>query len=130
MRRKYSNALQEGTEDSIDLSAADQDFLNKLVDITYSKMSSCTIDIEQIASAMCMSSKQLNRKLLAITGENTTSYIIQIRLSKAKRLLDSPENIPIGDIAMQCGFEDSAYFSRIFKKMFNLTPSQYKKRVR
>lgn len=130
MRSKYSKALQEGVEETVELSAADQDFLNKLVDITYSRMSSCNIDIEQIASAMCMSSKQLNRKLLAITGENSTSYIIQIRLSKAKRLLDSPDNIPIGEIAMQCGFEDSAYFSRIFKKMFNLTPSQYRKRVK
>ena len=130
LRQKYSTALQEGKEETVQLSNSDQMFLNKLVDVAYAMMSSCNIEIETLASKMCMSSKQLNRKILAITGENTTAYLIQIRLSKAKRLLDSPENIPIGDIAMQCGFEDSAYFSRIFKKMFNLTPSQYKKRVK
>lgn len=130
LRQKYSTALQEGAEDTVQLSNSDQMFLNKLVDVAYAMMSSCSIEIDTLASKMCMSPKQLNRKILAITGENTTAYLIQIRLSKAKRLLDSPENIPIGDIAMQCGFEDSAYFSRIFKKMFNLTPSQYKKRVK
>ena len=33
----------------------------------------------------------------------------------------------IADIAMQCGFDDSAYFSRVFKQLFKTTPSQYRK---
>ena len=36
----------------------------------------------------------------------------------------------IGEIALECGFEDVAYFSRTFKKMYNLTPSQYRRRVK
>ena len=36
--------------------------------------------------------------------------------------------MPIGDIAMQCGFEDSGYFGRVFKQTFHMTPSQYRKK--
>ena len=77
-----------------------------------------------------MSRSQLNRKMLAVTGCNTTTYISQLRISKAKRLLDSEPSMSIGDIAMKCGFEDMAYFSRTFKQMTKMTPSQYRKRVR
>lgn len=130
LREKYSKALQTGTEENVQLSPNEQAFLNKLVDVVYSQIATEKSDVETIASMMCMSRSQLNRKILSITGENTTTYVIQIKLSKAKRLLDSPKDIPIGDIAMQCGFEDGAYFSRIFKQMFNMTPSQYRKRIK
>jgi len=33
----------------------------------------------------------------------------------------------IGDIALKCGFEDANYFARLFKQIFNVTPSQYRK---
>jgi two-component system sensor histidine kinase ChiS len=130
LREKYSSALQKGKEEEVQLSKNDQAFLNRLIDVVYAKIANSNTDVESIASAMCMSRSQLNRKIIAITGENTTTYLIQIKLSKAKHLLDSPEDIPIGDIAMQCGFEDGAYFSRIFKQVLNMTPSQYKKRVK
>ena len=86
--------------------------------------------MEIIASMLNMSRSQLNRKMLAVTGCNTTTYISQLRISKAKRLLDSEPSMSIGDIAMKCGFEDMAYFSRTFKQMTKMTPSQYRKRVR
>jgi two-component system sensor histidine kinase ChiS len=130
LREKYSQAMTNGGADELQLPKGDQQFLNKVIDVTYAMLSNGGVDVESLASKMCMSRQQLNRKILAVTGENTVTYLIQIRLSKAKHLLDSAENIPIGDIAMQCGFDDGAYFSRIFKQMFNLTPSQYRRRVK
>jgi two-component system sensor histidine kinase ChiS len=130
LREKYSQALQKGKENETPLNKNDQDFLNRLTDVTYAFMTEGATNVEQIASKMCMSRSQLNRKIVAITGENTTAYLIHIKLSKAKRLLDAPENLPIGDIAMKCGFEDCAYFSRLFKQTFDMTPSQYRKRVK
>ena len=47
-------------------------------------------------------------------------------MEKAKRMLSS-NDMPIGDIAMQCGFEDVGYFGRVFKQTFHMTPSQYRK---
>ena len=52
---------------------------------------------------------------------------LHVRMEKAKRMLSS-NDLPIGDIAMQCGFEDAGYFGRVFKQTFGMTPSQYRKK--
>ena len=64
-----------------------------------------------------MSKSQLNRKVRVITGSNTTTYILHVRMEKAKRMLSS-NDLPIGDIAMQCGFEDAGYFGRVAFRAF------------
>lgn len=130
LRRKYSRAIKEGNEECVPISDSDQKFLTQVIDITYNMMRKGGVNVTDLADKLNMSAKQLNRKIFAITGENTSTYIIRIRLSKAMKMLDTHQDMPIGDIAMECGFEDSAYFSRIFKKMLNITPSQYRRRVK
>lgn len=129
LRDKFSNEHEE-EDNTASLSESDKQFLAKLTDITYSIMASGNVTVEEIASKMLMSRQQINKKIHAITGETTVNYLMLIRLNRAKKLLDSPNDYLIGDIAMQCGFEDIAYFSRSFKKVYNITPSQYRKRVK
>lgn len=86
------------------------------------------LNSEMVADKMCVSLSQLNRKVKAITGFNSSGYILQMRLDKAKRLLTSTDT-PIGDIALKCGFPEMSYFSRIFKQAFQMTPSQYRKKL-
>jgi two-component system sensor histidine kinase ChiS len=50
-------------------------------------------------------------------------------MSKAQRLLDSDASTPVGEIALECGFADMGYFSRTYKQLFSMTPSQYRKQV-
>lgn len=130
LREKYSRALNEGTEANIQLTTAEQNFLTRLTDLVYAQMIKGEIDIENLASDMAMSRSQLNRKTIAVTGYNISNYILQVRMSKAKRLLDADISTPIGEIALECGFTDMGYFSRTFKNLFRMTPSQYRKRVR
>ena len=130
LREKFSQALNEGTEANIQLTTAEQNFLTKLTDLVYAQMIKGEIDIENLASSMATSRSQLNRKTTAVTGYNISNYILQVRMSKAKRLLDADISSPIGEIALECGFTDMSYFSRIFKNLFRMTPSQYRKRVR
>ena len=131
LRSKYAYAVrQQFTNAEKQLAIADQQFLNRLTDITYRQMETGQVDVETIASKMCMTRQQLTRKLQAVTGESTVVYLMRIRLNKAKQLLDSCVDMQIGDIAIKCGFEDNAYFSRIFKQYFHLTPSQYRKQLK
>jgi AraC-like DNA-binding protein len=76
---------------------------------------------------MAMSRTQVNRRVLTITGQNTSSYVMNVRLSRAKRLLKADIQKPVGDVALKCGFDDVAYFSRVFKQTFDVTPTQYRK---
>ena len=97
-----------------------------LNDYIYALMSNHGLNSDMVADKMCMSRSQLNRKVRAITGYNTSAYILQMRMERSKRLLASTEEL-IGDIALKCGFEDANYFARLFKQIFNVTPSQYRK---
>lgn len=127
LREKYSRALRNNCPESVKLLPADQAFMDRLTDIVYSQLSDTALNSDKIAEKMCMSKSQLNRKVRVITGDNTTTYILHVRMEKAKRMLSS-NDLPIGDIAMQCGFEDAGYFGRVFKQTFGMTPSQYRKK--
>lgn len=82
--------------------------------------------IEAISSELCISSSQLNRKVKLMTGMTTSHLILETRLKKAKKQLTLTQK-PIGEIAMECGFNDFAYFSRSFKKEFDMTPSAFQR---
>lgn len=58
-------------------------------------------------------------------GMSVHDYINKLRISRASSLLGS-SNLTIRDIALDSGFADQMYFSRLFKKKKNLTPSQYR----
>lgn len=109
--------------------AAEREFLTKVSDVAFSLMRSGKLDAETLASHVFVSRVQLNRKLQAVTGLNTSAFIIRTRINYAKRLLDSDINMPVGDIAVKCGYDDIAYFSRVFKQVTQLTPSQWRKRI-
>ena len=81
--------------------------------------------MDKIALSFKMGESQLKRKIQTLTGKNVSAYIIQLRMEKAMRLLQesSPETL-ISTIAEQCGFLDVAYFSRVFRQYYGMTPSQ------
>lgn len=98
LRDKYSRAMHEGTEQSVELNVADKSFLTRLNDVVYGMMENSHLSSDMVADKMCMSLSQLNRKVKAITGFSSSGYILQMRLDKAKRMLASTET-PVGDIA-------------------------------
>lgn len=54
-------------------------------------------------------------------------YILSKRLSHAKAIIDSGDYNAISEVALSAGYTDALYFSRIFKKMYGVSPSQYAK---
>jgi len=72
-----------------------------------------------------LSHSQLHRKLEAITGYSPNRFIRMMRLAKAKEMLQQP-NSPISNIAMECGFSDAGYFSRVFKQEMGVTPNEWR----
>ncbi len=63
------------------------------------------------------------------TGTTLTNYISQLRVDRAKKMLQNTDKKLI-DICYEVGFNDSKYFSRIFKKYTGLTPSEYRSQVK
>lgn len=71
-----------------------------------------------------MSVSQLNRKINGVSGYSTISYVLQLKLNKAKKMLAN-NNLSVAEVSDACGFYDASYFSRVFKKEFGVSPSHY-----
>src|SRR5690554_2758950 len=128
IKDKYSQIARlnaVGEENDSD-NEADIDFLNRVTNLIYRDITNTENIIELIASDVCISSSQLNRKIKALTGMTTTNFVLKTRLNRAKKLLTVTQK-PIGDVAMECGFNDFAYFSRSFKKEFGMTPTTFQR---
>ncbi|MCR5269679.1 MAG: response regulator [Prevotella sp.] len=129
LKQKFEEVAGQAEVSVESLPRKDRVFMTHLLDVVYRLMASGNVDIESVAKEMAMSRSQLNRRMLAITNQNSSTYIMQLRLARAKRLLKADVNMTIGDVAQRCGFDDVAYFSRIFKQTFDITPSQYRKQI-
>lgn len=93
------------------------------------KEQSKQLSVEQCAVLLQVSTEELNRICKDFTGISIKQYILDLKITEAKRfLLFSKLNI--NEISSQLGFDDSSYFSRIFKKKVNLTPSEFSEKYR
>jgi AraC-like DNA-binding protein len=104
----------------------DPQFIEQITNIIYRESGKNEDLIPFLASEMCLSQCQLNRRIKAATELTTSNFILRVRLNKAKKLLTKSQK-PIGEIALECGFNDFSYFSRSFKKEFGMTPSAFQR---
>lgn len=126
LREKVGATLRENGDPSALLKEQDSQLLERLNSAIEQHMTD-EWGVEELASYMCMSKSQLRRKILAITGMSTVSYVNKMRMDKAVKLMTENPLMPIGDVAEACGFYDISYFSRSFKQYFGVTPTQYRK---
>ena len=70
----------------------------------------------------------INEKFKKATGFTPSEYLHRRRFAKALELLHT--NKPVGDVAHETGFKQINYFSREFKKLFNMTPTEFQKQCR
>lgn len=127
---KYSPGMNRKEEGVAGLSASEREFLNKFVDLATEQIKQHNTDLNALAKAFCITRTQLNRKIKAISGMSSINYIVSIRVNMAKSLLEQEKNMPIKEIAYQCGIEDLPYFTTMFKKTTGMTPKQYRIRTR
>lgn len=84
------------------------------------------LNISKILENYDISEVHFRRLFKKMYGLSPVKLVQNIRINKAKQLLID-KNISINNIAAMCGYEDTFYFSRIFKKVTGLTPSEYRK---
>ena len=71
----------------------------------------------------------LNRTFAALTGSPVFTYINILRINHAKQLIATTD-LPFSEIGYLVGVEDRYYFSKLFRKMTGMSPSDYYKEVR
>ena len=83
----------------------------------------------QIASKFGYHPNYLSNLFVKITGKSMHQYLISLRIARAAELLETGK-LPVAQVAVTCGFENSSKFSAMFKKEFGRTQTQYRKNSR
>lgn len=99
--------------------------LRKLLDAHMSHEKSPAV----YASMLSISEVYLNEAVKAVTGLSAGAYIRNIVMTQAKRQL-AYTSLSSKEIAYTLGYEDYAYFSRLFRKQVGKSPSEYRKNLR
>ena len=78
-----------------------------------------------LADQMTLSERQLLRKIKGLTGLSMKQYTMEVRLQKARHLLENKTFQTIAEVAYDCGFNSANYFSKVFKKRYVKLPGEY-----
>ncbi|MEI9917492.1 MAG: helix-turn-helix domain-containing protein [Bacteroidota bacterium] len=119
---KYRRLQSPEAED--DIVSADQRLLKQAIEIVEANIGDSQMSVEKMAEALNMSRTSLHRKIKSITGFPPSELIRSIRLRKAARLIAHKADSPT-QVAHAVGFEDYSHFSKVFKKHFGVSPSEY-----
>lgn len=132
LKKKYSRQIEEADKEDNNetikgIGKSEQEFIEQINGYIRDNIMDCNLNAAMLAAHMIMSISTLNRKINSITGTNTTIYIRQRRLARAKYLLRN-SSMSMGEIQAVCGFESPSYFSRTFRAEFGITPTEYRKK--
>lgn len=86
------------------------------------------LSIAKLSASVYMSERHFRRQFERIYGQTPKTYLTQLRLNAAVKLLWRKDQ-SITDIALACGFSDCNHFSRVFRQTYDLSPTEYRKRL-
>lgn len=99
-----------------------QEEILSYVDENYIKINK----VEEVAEIFNYNYTYLSRLFKKMTGTTMSKYITKKKIETAKRIIEETENIGIKTVGQMVGYEDQHYFSRTFKSITGVSPSEYK----
>ena len=84
------------------------------------------LKLDDISSMLGFNSSYFSGLFKKETGENFSDYLAQVRINQAKQLLVQ-ETLPVADIAEAVGYTDLKYFSKLFKRLAGINPTEFRK---
>lgn len=83
------------------------------------------ISMQDAARSVNYSEAYFSKMFKQQYGLNFTAYLAEYRMEEAKKLLRQP-TVSVKDVGVRVGYPDSNYFARVFRRMYGLTPSEYR----
>jgi signal transduction histidine kinase/ligand-binding sensor domain-containing protein/DNA-binding response OmpR family regulator len=108
------------------IQSPDERFMLKINQIIAQNIHDAAFDVSSLEEQLSMSKMQLYRKLRAICNKAPIEIIKQVRLEKAVQLFRE-SNLNISEVSYAIGYNDPAYFAKVFKKEYGKAPSDFLK---
>ncbi|MBB1283308.1 helix-turn-helix domain-containing protein [Flavisolibacter sp. BT320] len=102
-------------------------FLQKINALIVANLEHEEFDSNMLCKAMAMSRTQLFRRLKPLIRQAPAHYIKNMRLQKAKELLETTD-LTIGEVTFKTGFQSQSHFTKIFLQRFGVLPSVFRKK--
>jgi AraC-like DNA-binding protein len=116
--------FQNKRKDFLTLPPQDESLLQLLYSILEENWQDADFDITDYCRATAMSTSQLYRKTISLTGLSPNILLKEFRLEKAKELMKK-QRYNIAQITFDSGFTSASYFTKCFKKKYGLLPMAY-----
>lgn len=102
----------------------DDEWLKKAITQVERHLDEADYSVGQLSQDMCMSRMTLYRRIQSLTGQSPTEFMRTIRLHRAADLLRQG-HMTVTEISYATGFSSVSYFSRCFRTLFGVPPTQY-----
>jgi DNA-binding response OmpR family regulator len=123
MQDKYRKQISVNPSEISAVSLDDQ-FLIKLTTIIEKYLSETRLDVDFLSKEIGMSRQHMHKKLKALTDYSPNEFIRLIRLKRAAQLLRLKTS-SVSQIAYETGFDNLSYFTKRFKELYHVLPSDF-----
>lgn len=113
----------------LDANKNNEQFLEEIQNVIFEHLNNLEFDVNQMAGLLHMSRPTLYRKIKSAFQLAPNELIHRIRLNNAAELIASGQ-MRISEVAEEVGYNSLSQFGRHFSKQFNMTPTEYKERVK
>lgn len=122
-QRDFSHSISLDPKTVTD-SSPDEDFLKEVIACIEKNIDNSEYTIDSLSTDIVMSRMSLYRKMKSLTGQTPADFIRTVRLKTAAKLLKE-EKCTVSEACYRTGFASPQNFSKHFKEMFGVLPSQY-----
>jgi transcriptional regulator GlxA family with amidase domain len=111
---------------AVTVTPIDEKFLSTLVKQLEEGIPDSDFSVSSLESNMGMSHANFYRKVKSLTGLSGQELLMSMRLKRAHQIMSEHTGIRIAEIAYMVGFNNPNHFSKCFKKMYGIAPSDFK----
>jgi ligand-binding sensor domain-containing protein/signal transduction histidine kinase/DNA-binding response OmpR family regulator len=104
----------------------DQQFIEKITAVILKNIDNSDFEVSTITRELGIGRTLLHTKLKQILDLSATEFINTIRLREAQKLMIEKPDLNMSEVAYRVGFSDPNYFSRTFKKNYNISPTDFR----
>ena len=123
MKQTYQKQIEVVAKNIVVVSEDDK-FLKNAMEYIEKNITNPNFSVEELSCKLNLSRVSLYKKLLTLTGKTPVDCIRTIRLKRAVQLLQKSK-LSIANVAYEVGFNNAAYFAKVFKEEFGMLPSEY-----